>query len=830
MFLKLLALVACLSSALSATAHDFATGGICYNVLSYTDLTVEVTYHSSGDYYGGSKVIPSTVTYYDRTWTVVAIGDSAFYRANTTHLAMQSLTMPNTITRIGKAAFYLQDELTSLTLSSNLKTIDDYAFYACKGLTSMTIPYGVTTIGNDAFISCSNLTSINIPNSVTSLGVEAFWYCRNLSSVTIGSGITTIPKYAFRECTSLTSITIPNNVTIIGEAAFWGCSALKNVSMGNSVTTIQGYAFEYCHALENLTIGSNVTSIGNYAFYDCPALTEVVIPDKVTTIGKGTFQNCTGMTKFTIGKSVTSIGEYALAFNGTTTMYGQTALRAVDIYSNAVTPPTIQSNTFGTYDSSNTLTNPYKRHSVYVHGPYEQSLYAAATYWSNFNTNIYAQQPYDFYTDGIYYNITSGTTAKVVNKYGSLGAFNDGDFSYSGNVSIPNTAYDNYTAKSYNVTAIGVNAFCESRAVNKNDAGETPRNQGDLKTVSMGSNVTTIEGYAFKDCTGLTQVSIGSNVTSIGNYAFNGCSALTTITIPNSVTTLGQSAFDGCSALMNVTLGSGLNSIGKYAFSGCTVLEFVNCLKTTAPTMTSTAFTTNHYNTAHLIIPNGAQSAYVSTTWGYFINKKTIDAALAESVKLSDDITLTTSGAYPWVIYRNYLDSGGSYICATSSNSGQHSTSSVMTGTATVPANSTGTLTFRFKAWGEGTSSLYDKCIFAVDGVTKFTYGARDYDWETYTVELPAGTHTLTWTYQKDGSVNPTGDYFAVDNVKLVTQVSVVTGDVNGDGSTTIADVTALIDSLLSGVEVPLDAADVNGDGSVTIADVTALIDMLLGS
>ncbi len=111
--------------------------------------------------------------------------------------------------------------------------------------------------------------------------------------------------------------------------------------------------------------------------------------------------------------------------------------------------------------------------------------------------------------------------------------------------------------------------------------------------------------------------------------------------------------------------------------------------------------------------------------------------------------------------------------------------------------------------------------------MTKFTYGARDYDWESYTVELPAGTHTLTWTYQKDGSVNPTGDYFAVDNVKLVTQAIVVTGDVNGDGNTTIADVSALIDVLL-GSSAPTAGADVNGDGQVSIADVSALIDLLL--
>lgn len=57
-------------------------------------------------------------------------------------------------------------------------------------------------------------------------------------------------------------------------------------------------------------------------------------------------------------------------------------------------------------------------------------------------------------------------------------------------------------------------------------------------------------------------------------------------------------------------------------------------------------------------------------------------------------------------------------------------------------------------------------------------------------------------------------------------------GDVNGNGSVTIADVTALIDYLLGGSASSFDAynADVNGDGGITIKDVTDLIDMLLGS
>ena len=56
---------------------------------------------------------------------------------------------------------------------------------------------------------------------------------------------------------------------------------------------------------------------------------------------------------------------------------------------------------------------------------------------------------------------------------------------------------------------------------------------------------------------------------------------------------------------------------------------------------------------------------------------------------------------------------------------------------------------------------------------------------------------------------------------------STVRGDVNGDNSVNIADVTALIDLLLIGA-LPPTAADCNRDGMVNISDVTALIDYLL--
>ena len=51
------------------------------------------------------------------------------------------------------------------------------AFSECSSLTSITIPNSVKRIGASAFKECSGLTSITIPNSVTSIGAYAFAYC-----------------------------------------------------------------------------------------------------------------------------------------------------------------------------------------------------------------------------------------------------------------------------------------------------------------------------------------------------------------------------------------------------------------------------------------------------------------------------------------------------------------------------------------------------------------------------------------------------------------------------------------------------------------------------
>ena len=93
------------------------------------------------------------------------------------------MTIPNTVTNIGKNAFYYCTNLVNVAISGSVTSIGEKAFLGCGNLVDVVISNGVTAIGNEAFCRCARLVNVTIPDSVTSFGNNCFGYIRHLGDV-----------------------------------------------------------------------------------------------------------------------------------------------------------------------------------------------------------------------------------------------------------------------------------------------------------------------------------------------------------------------------------------------------------------------------------------------------------------------------------------------------------------------------------------------------------------------------------------------------------------------------------------------------------------------
>ncbi len=326
---KLFATVAVLLCSIAANAYDFEVDGICYNILSIEDLTVEVT---NGAGYTGDIVIPSTVTYKSKTLAVTSIGRSAFGGCS----GLTSITIPNSVTSIGNYAFNGCTSLKDLRIEDGKSTL----FLGCNDYSSSSY-YAGAGLFYDSPLETLYLGRNLSYNADYYYGYSPFYNKTKLASVTIGNCVTSIGNYAFRGCSALTSITIPNSVTSIGSYAFEGCSGLTGITIPNSVTSIGRSAFRECSGLTSITIGNSVTSIGSYAFCDCSGLTSITIGNSVTSIGNSAFYGCSGITKISLmGTTPPAVDSYNFTnahFINSTVYVPQGALEAyqtADVWKN----------------------------------------------------------------------------------------------------------------------------------------------------------------------------------------------------------------------------------------------------------------------------------------------------------------------------------------------------------------------------------------------------------------------------------------------------------------------------------------------------------------
>ena len=132
------------------------------------------------------------------------------------------VAIPAGITNIGYRAFLNCAEIESVIMPDSVTRIDNEAFYGCAGLREAAIPSKVESIGKNAFRGCRSLGSLTIPDSVTSIEAHAFQACAGLERVVVGKGVASIGDAAFAQCTSLKQIKFTGDAPSLGSMVFTG--------------------------------------------------------------------------------------------------------------------------------------------------------------------------------------------------------------------------------------------------------------------------------------------------------------------------------------------------------------------------------------------------------------------------------------------------------------------------------------------------------------------------------------------------------------------------------------------------------------------------------
>ena len=321
----------------------------------------------------------------------------------------------------------------------------------------------------------------------------------------------------------------------------------------------------------------------------------------------------------------------------------------------------------------------------------------------------------------IYYNFTNNQTELEVTYQGN----NQWIADYAGKVVIPESV--TYEGNTYPVTSIGGYTFCFCSDLTEvtipnsvTSIGEMAfRDCTSLTELAISSNVTYIDGTAFLNCSGFEKITvedgnpnydsrencnaiintatneliagcnntiIPNSVTSIGGYAFYNCSGLTgELTISENVTYIGYSAFYGCSGLTKVTIGTNVRSMSSEVFQGCTNLTTIYSLRTAPPDIYGSTFASNHYANADLFVPEEALEAYkYAYPWKEFQKLQAIDATSIEKVNTaaeqiqSANGQITVTGLTDGTTVAVY-DLSGKQVGTATSKGGQVSISTGMT-------------------------------------------------------------------------------------------------------------------------------------------------------
>ncbi len=497
--------------------------------------------------------------------SVKTIGDSAFEGC----AKLKSVTLPVGLTEIGARTFSNCAALESIDIPDTLTELGDAAFTGCSSLKTIELPVGVTEIGYSAFEDCTALESVVLNGAVTAIGASAFENCAALESFDIPAGVKGLPDSCFRGCASLTSVTVPTACASIGWSAFQDCTGLVSVDINSQTIGIR--AFSGCTALAEVTIGATVTKINSSAFSSCTALTEIDIPDAVTELGSDAFSGCSSLKRAALGDGVTTLayGLFSDCYALRDVTFGEIAEIGEKAFSGCVSltsftvPASVTEIESDAFYGCARLVEIYNLSASSVVKPYSYTtIHTALTDPSVIkNAGDYAfcsiEYPYDF---------GHGEETFLLDYLGN-----------DENIVLPDSfENDVYGIADY---ALACNARLKSVEFSagvsriKNNVLFGSANVTTL-TVASGNSALTAENNCVihtsenKFVLGCktSVIPTDGSVTTVGSYVFcqNAAIALADFKIPSSVTVVESNAFAGCEGIIR-TAENGVRYVDKWA-------------------------------------------------------------------------------------------------------------------------------------------------------------------------------------------------------------------------------------------------------------------------
>ena len=281
--LILLSVIMCLS--LIGTAQesyfDFSVANesgqmLYYNILDSVAHTVEFTcpgqvvdYQNGWEGYQqptGQLILPSTVSHNGQDYTVVAVGDNAFYRCDGIR---GNLSIPSSVTRLGKRCLeWFNANTDTLFLSEGLIEADEEA---CAGTRFYIghLPSTMEKIGFAAFAEKDFPRHLVLPQSLRIMGAAAFSECFTIKEVTIPENVDSIGGNAFYFNTQLQQVNFnARNCAYIHSNAFQD-SSIKRLVIGEQVQSLECWI--YIPGVSTVTFkGQNPPAINenSFAYYN----------------------------------------------------------------------------------------------------------------------------------------------------------------------------------------------------------------------------------------------------------------------------------------------------------------------------------------------------------------------------------------------------------------------------------------------------------------------------------------------------------------------------------------------------------------------------------